>query len=96
MYKNSERRFIDFLKPYTTSYIGSVGDSEDAIVVDDRPSEGTVKDQFGTKILGVKQVAGFFRVFQFLDETDVHPVRGEHLVDDLACGGIRVGWARMR
>ena len=24
MYKNSERRFIDFLKPYTTSYIGSV------------------------------------------------------------------------
>ena len=24
MYKNSERRFVDFLKPYTTSYIGSV------------------------------------------------------------------------
>lgn len=24
MYKNSERKFIDFLKPYTTSYIGSV------------------------------------------------------------------------
>lgn len=24
MYKNGERRFVDFLKPYTTSYIGSV------------------------------------------------------------------------